>query len=139
MPGPLLIFYDADCSLCQHAKARLERIDRSNQLRFVPLQDPVVAEKLPDVPAYQLRQTMHVLRPDGQYFAGAAAFREVGQVISPASPAGLGLRLFAGLTRVPGVLDVAEWVYRKVAENRYKFRFNPTECTVCDIRGPHRH
>jgi predicted DCC family thiol-disulfide oxidoreductase YuxK len=114
--GPVL-FFDAECGLCNRCVRLLLRLDRRARLRFAPLQGPTAQAYLHDnglptdnfdsmvlVPDWAERdQGGHLLRTD----AVLAALREVG---------GIG-RVFSGLGVVP-----ANWrdpFYRAVARCRY--------------------
>lgn len=123
MPEPLIVLYDAHCSLCRAAKERLESADKSHRLRLVGLQEPWVAEHYPALTLEALRKRMHIICPGGRVLTGAAAYREIGRVISPYSFQGMLFKLYNLITRIPGMLPIAELVYEKISANRYRFRF----------------
>ncbi len=114
--GPVL-FFDAECGLCNRCVRLLLRLDRRARLRFAPLQGTTAQAYLRDhrlptddfdsmvlVPDWEGRaQGGHLLRTD----AALAALREVG---------GIG-RVLSGLRMVP-----AGWrdpFYRGIARCRY--------------------
>ena len=114
--GPVL-FFDAECGLCNRCVRLLLRLDRRARLRFAPLQGPTAQDYLRKhglptddfdsivlVPDWARRaQGGHLLRTD----AVLAALREVG---------GIG-RVFGWLRVLP-----AEWrdpFYRGIAYCRY--------------------
>lgn len=102
-----VLVYDDSCALCRRWVGRVKRWDRRDLVRLLPLQDPS-APQLTRRPRDALRQAAHLVRPDGAVFAGAAAARELFRYL----PLGwLGRAFFA----IPGVLPVAERVYRWIA------------------------
>jgi predicted DCC family thiol-disulfide oxidoreductase YuxK len=129
MNDRLTILYDSECSFCTTAVEELQKVDRTHQLNFVPLQDQKVKEQYPQLKIWELRVVMHVICPDGRIVKGAEAYREIGDVISIQTFRGKLLRLFAWAVRIPGALPVAEWVYRLIANNRY--RLTPSK-QVCE-------
>ncbi len=103
---PTLI-YDGSCGFCRKWVERARRWDRRKVVRILPLQDEDATE-LTGRPTVSLRQAIHLVRPDGVVFAGAAATREFCRYL----PGGWVVRA-AGA--IPGVMPVAERVYRYVA------------------------
>jgi len=74
---------------------------------MVPLQDEN-ATAVTGRPLGSLRRAVHLVRPDGAVFAGAAATREFCRYV----PGGWAVRAVGA---IPGVMPVAERVYRYVA------------------------
>ena len=105
-PAPTLI-YDASCGFCRRWAARLKRWDRRGRVRLLPLQDPA-APGLAQRRREELERAVHLVRPDGAVFAGAAAAREVLAYL----PGGSLLRAALAL---PGVMPLAERAYGWVA------------------------
>lgn len=125
-----VIFYDGECPICQRGKKILESVDHTGRFALVPLQSPLVPEKYPELSLEAMRKTMHILTSDGQVYTGAAAYREVGKVVSLRSVTGVMLRVYSWLVRLPGALMLAEKVYRLVAGNR--FQILPSVTGSCD-------
>jgi predicted DCC family thiol-disulfide oxidoreductase YuxK len=120
-PNPLIVLYDADCNLCQTAKHQLMAWDKTHRIDLIPLQDETVRERYPELPSpVTLKMVMHAISPDGRISAGASAYREIGRIISLRTLQGILLRLYSLMTLLPGVLPLAEIVYRQIAANRYK-------------------
>jgi predicted DCC family thiol-disulfide oxidoreductase YuxK len=118
--APSIIFYDSQCPICQRSKRLLESVDYTHQLNFIPAQDMGTVQRYPALKPEALLESMHVVNPEGEIHAGAAAYREIGRRISPRSLLGATLKAFSWITRLPGVLPIAEWVYTQVAKRRYK-------------------
>lgn len=117
IPGPVL-FFDAECGLCNRCVRLLLRIDRNRRLRFAPLQGPagqslLLAQGLPTddfdsmilVSDWSLRErSSYLLRTD----AALEALRVVGG----------GWRTIAWLRIIPAWLR--DSFYRVVARCRYR-------------------
>lgn len=76
-------------------------------MRFLALQDPAAPE-ITGRPRSALEQAVHLVRPDGAVFSGAAAARELLRYLPFGWPG-------RALLAIPGVLPVAERVYRWIA------------------------
>jgi predicted DCC family thiol-disulfide oxidoreductase YuxK len=106
------VVFDGACAFCRRWVARVQRLDRAGTIRFLPRQDPsapVVSNRSPK----DLSRAAHFVRGDGAVFAGAAAAREMWLHLP-------GANLVRLLTRVPGTMVFAEWLYGWIAR-----RFGP--------------
>ncbi len=110
---PVLI-YDAECRLCSASKEILSRWDRKGRIRFVPFQDPQAVVLAPDLPREGCLDAMRFVGADGRVQVGVDALR----ALLPALPLGRPLAL---LFLIPGIPALAWWIYRRVAENRYRW------------------
>jgi predicted DCC family thiol-disulfide oxidoreductase YuxK len=107
------VFYDADCSLCARAAARLSRLLERLGFQLVPLQTPGTAERL-GVTFETLLARMHLLTADGRCHAGADAFVEIARHARWARP-------LVAATRLPAVLPLLRRGYDWIAARRYCF------------------
>ena len=76
LPQVPVLIYDGRCGFCSRWVGRVRAWDRAAAVRYLPLQDAGA----PDVAGRQreaLQQALHLVRPDGVVFAGAAAAREL--------------------------------------------------------------
>ena len=107
---PLMIF-DGDCGFCRRWIARWQE-HTGDRVDYLPLQDPQLAERFPEIAREQLQQSVHFIEQDGRVSSGArAVFRALAQ-----AP---GKRWLWWLyNRVPGAAPVTELCYRQVARNR---------------------
>jgi lipase maturation factor 1 len=109
-PKPLMIF-DGDCQfcarwVCRWQKATAERVD------YLPYQDARLAEQFPELSHKHLKESVHLVEPDGTVFFGAeAALRALA-----ANPDKR--RWLAWYQRFPVFAGLAEWAYRFVAKYR---------------------
>jgi len=106
-----LVLYDGDCPLCVFQMRLLTWMDWFNVLALVPIKDPRAQEAAPNVQAEDLRAAIHVVTTDGRIFRGARCLRFVGMRLPLFVPVALFLW-------VPGVIQIAEIVYRWVSSNR---------------------
>lgn len=106
------LLYDQECSLCTFQMRVLTWLDWRHALRLLPLNDPEVARIAPDLSAEQLQEAIHCVTPAGRVYRGARALRFVGARLPLLWPV-------TAVLWFPGVIWVAEWVYRWVSRNRY--------------------
>ncbi len=121
MPRSLVVLYDAECRICQEGKTRLEKLDRTRRLEFLPLQAAGTRGRFQTLDAGELRRALHLLTEDGRVFTGALAFREIGRAVSPWSIQGALLKGYAAATRIPGAMFLAERIYRLIANHRHRW------------------
>lgn len=106
-PAKPTLVYDGSCGFCRQWVGRVQRWDRAGHIRYLAYQDHD-APKLTNRPREALAMAMHVVRPDGHVYAGAAAARELFRYL----PGGALPRLLLGL---PGAMPVAERLYAWIA------------------------
>ena len=106
---PHIVLYDPECPLCTFQMKVLSWLDWGNQLALVPLSDPV-AQKA-GIEAEDLQAAIHCLTAGGKIHRGARCIRFVGMRLPLLVPVALFLW-------IPGVVQVAEIIYRWVSENR---------------------
>jgi predicted DCC family thiol-disulfide oxidoreductase YuxK len=112
-PRPLMV-YDGDCHFCTLWVRRCQFIS-SDRVDYLPLQDPGVSLRFPDVPRDQFETAVQLIEPDGSVYGGAAAlFRCL--AYNPRRQRWFNIynrcQIFAGIT---------ECAYRIVARNRRTF------------------
>ena len=87
-------------------------LDWFDSLILVPVSSPKVAAIAPALSREQLLEAIHCVTPDGRIFRGARCIRHLSLRLPLLLP--LGLCLW-----IPGVIWVAEMVYRWVSRNRH--------------------
>jgi len=110
-PDRTTVIYDDLCPMCTFQMRAIRRLDWFGALDLLPASDPR-AEQLTGAAREDLLAAMHCVRPSGRMAKGARAVRMLGLRVPMLAP-------LAVLMWVPGVIWVAEWVYRRVANNRY--------------------
>jgi predicted DCC family thiol-disulfide oxidoreductase YuxK len=103
---PTLIF-DGECGFCRRWVRRLRRLDRTGDLRYLPLQESKATDAAA-CPRSQLRQAVHFVGSDGAVHAGASAVREAFRYLR-------GGGIVRAIFGVPGVMLLAERGYVWVA------------------------
>jgi predicted DCC family thiol-disulfide oxidoreductase YuxK len=114
---PVLI-YDSQCSFCSRWVGRVRAWDKEGAVWYLPLQDAratVISGRQLDA----LRRAVHLVRPDGVVYAGAAA----ATVLLGYLPGG---RIPRAILNVPAVQWVAARVYAWIAR-----RFGPVGGPTC--------
>jgi predicted DCC family thiol-disulfide oxidoreductase YuxK len=110
--NPQTVLYDDECSLCTFQMRLLSWLDWNNQLSLVPLSDPKAAQIAPQLTREDLQEAIHCITPEGRVYRGARALRFVGMRLPLLFPLTL-------LLWLPGVILVAEIVYKWISRNRY--------------------
>jgi predicted DCC family thiol-disulfide oxidoreductase YuxK len=128
LPDPLeapqadVVIWDGKCNFCRAQVERLRRLD-SGRLAYLSLHDVRVAELCPNLKHQQLMDQMWVITVGGEQYGGADA----GRYLSRKLPK---LWWLMPLLHIPGAMPLWRWVYRKIAERRYKLAGG-----VCDQDG----
>ncbi len=108
-PAQPLMIFDGDCGFCRRWIARWQQTT-GGLVEYLPLQDPRVAERFPELSREQLEQAVHFIARTGEVASGAEAVCRALAVRRPWA-----LRFYRG---VPGVAAVSEAAYRWVARHR---------------------
>ncbi len=106
-PGNPVLVFDDGCGFCRRWVGRLKRLDPDDRLELLPLQD-ARAPVLTGQEWHRLRRAVHLVRPDGAVFAGAAAARELFRYLR-------GGWMVRGILSIPGTMPVAERAYAWLA------------------------
>ncbi len=113
-PDADVVIYDGSCRLCRASAQALSRIDLRDQLAFLPLQDPVVTQRYPDLSQKELEQHVYVVDHHGGRHNGATAVRYLTGQLPALWP-------LAPLLHLPGSQPVWEWLYEQVSRRRHIF------------------
>ena len=128
--GRILLIMDAECALCSHAARRIARWDAVDRVRIAPVQSPLGAALLqhyglpPDDP-----DTWLVIQ-DGRAYGALAA---MGQLFPQLRP---WLRPMRALRWLPAGLQ--DWLYARIARNRYALFGKGDMCALPDPALRHR-
>src|SRR6202046_5723554 len=87
-------------------------MDWTNRLALLPLSDPKAAQIAPHLTREDLLEAIHCVTPQGRIYRGARAIRFVGLRLPLLVPVALFLW-------IPGVILIAEIIYRWVSRNRH--------------------
>ena len=108
------VLYDGECPMCIFQMKVLSWLDWSGALALVPLSDPRAQEIAPQLQREDLQEAIHCVTPDGCVYRGARAIRFVGMRLLLLVPVALFLW-------IPGVIVLAEIIYRWVSRHRQLF------------------
>ncbi|MBY0518702.1 MAG: DUF393 domain-containing protein [Bacteriovoracaceae bacterium] len=120
---PLLV-YDAQCPLCVRFKQGLERWDTTNRICYVPLENPDVFIKYPQLSFEACREKVHYLKEDGEILIGADVVSEL-------------IRHYPGVGKLAWLLETdvgkktVEFFYQKVESVRQKIKSDEEKCGTC--------
>lgn len=109
-----VVIYDGLCQFCTRQVKNLHRWDGKHRIAFISLHDPQISKWAIDLSHDQLMQQMYVVRPNGQRWGGAAAFRYLTRRLPK-------LWLLAPLLHIPGSLPFWQWGYDLIARQRYRW------------------
>lgn len=106
-----VLIFDGACPMCVRWMGRVRHWDENDAFEYVPLQDPDVPERFPDLDREAMEREMHLVGCHGEVWTGAAAVERILEIL----PKG---RWVSWLFKLPFARPIADRVYRKVAENR---------------------
>ena len=119
-PGADVLIYDGNCRICTAQIARLPWWDCQGHLAYLSLHDPAVAQRYPDLSHDALMRDMYIVDRHGNRHRGAAAFRYLTRRLRR-------LWWLAPVLYIPFSLPAWQWLYRQIADRRYRFG-TTTDC-----------
>ena len=117
-PGHDIVLYDGHCRLCLGAAKQLRRLLGEHGTELRSFREDGVLERFPNVTLARCENAIQYVRADGHVFEGAEA------VVRALGRRPLGRLLY--VYYVPGLRQVADWLYGLVA--RYRFRIAGRAC-----------
>ena len=106
------VLYDGECMFCTFQMRVITWLDWCNAIALVPIADPRAAEIAPGVAPEDLQEAMHCVTKSGRIHRGARCIRFISLRMPLAVPIAL-------LLWIPGVIYLAEFVYRQVSRRRH--------------------
>jgi predicted DCC family thiol-disulfide oxidoreductase YuxK len=106
-----IILYDGECPMCVFQMKVLSWLDWFGVLALMPLSDPRAQEIAPQLTREDLLEAIHCVTPQGRVYRGARAIRFVGMRLPLLVPVAL-------FMWIPGVILIAELIYKWVSHNR---------------------
>jgi predicted DCC family thiol-disulfide oxidoreductase YuxK len=113
-PKAEVVIYDGHCRICTGQIRRLARWDVNGSLAYLSLHDPLVAQRYPDLTHEALMRDMYLIDHRGRRHRGAEAVKYMTRRLPR-------LWWLAPLLHLPGTLPLWQWLYRQVANRRYRF------------------
>lgn len=121
----IYVLYDGQCPFCQGCIRLLRRLDWLGRLDYFDARHPeAFPPGLPPLDPARLMVEMHVVTATGQVLAGFRAVRYLAWYLPVGWPV-------APLLYLPGVPTLGQWLYLKVARNRYNLV--PCKDGVCSL------
>lgn len=119
------VLYDGTCPLCQRAVRQLRSLDWLGRLDYLDARHPEqFPADLPPLAPERLLEEMHVITPRGEVLPGFRGVRYLLWLL----PLGWPFVLFLYLPFVPAL---GQWLYLKIARNRYNLV--PCRDGVCTL------
>ncbi|MFV2066728.1 MAG: thiol-disulfide oxidoreductase DCC family protein [Pirellulales bacterium] len=130
-PRSEVVIYDGHCRICRGQIEKLSRWDRRGRLSYLSLHDPLVAQRYPDLTHERLMREMVVVDRGGRRHGGAEAIRYLSRRLPS-------LWWLMPLLHLPGTLPLWRFLYRQVANRRYRFGTTGPACSEgsCRLHGP---
>jgi predicted DCC family thiol-disulfide oxidoreductase YuxK len=127
-PGKYVLIYDGLCRFCTAGARRFVRWMGRVDVELLDLQRPGALERFPGLTHDDCMRAMQLVTPDGRVFRGAEAVARA-----------LATRRFLGaaayLYYVPGLRRLLDWLYARVAANRYRL-MGTCEGGTCALHLP---
>ncbi|HEY2761908.1 MAG TPA: DUF393 domain-containing protein [Pirellulales bacterium] len=120
-PESDVVIYDGDCKICTGQIRKLAWWDCQNKLSYLSLHDPQVAARYPDLTHDMLMKQMYVIDRQGHRHGGAEAIRYLSRRLRR-------LWWLMPILHIPGSLLLWQWLYRQVANRRYRFGTVNSQC-----------
>ncbi len=127
-PGADIVIYDGFCRFCYAQMRLLSRADLRGSLAFLSLHDERSNRLLPGWTFERKMSAMVVLDHDGRYHPGAAAMRYLSRRLPL-------LWWMALPLHIPGTMGLWQWLYRLVADVRYRFGRRDCDGGTCHLHG----
>jgi predicted DCC family thiol-disulfide oxidoreductase YuxK len=126
-PDADVVIYDGHCRICTAQIRKLAWWDCQGKLSYLSLHDPAVQERYPDLTHEMLMEQMYVVDRHGNRHGGAASIRYLSRRLRR-------LWWLAPLLHIPGSLPLWNWMYRQIANRRYKFgKLDDCDDGACQI------
>ena len=112
----ITVFYDGGCRVCDREICHYQKIADTAAITYVDISAPEFDAGKYDLSYDALMRKMHVIDAEGAVHVGVDAFRRLWQQLP-----GPHYHLLAALVGLPGVRQIAGFVYSLFARNRHHF------------------
>ena len=113
-PQADVVIFDGHCRICTGQIRRLARWDWGGRLAYLSLHDAEVTRRWPDLTHDALMQEIFIVDQGGRRHRGASALRYLSRRLPT-------LWWMAPVLHLPGTLNFWQWLYRQIAQRRYRF------------------
>ena len=118
--APSYLLFDGHCRLCTAGSRRMLRLARPGAVELLDFQEPGVLARFPGLSHAECMREMKLVTPGGRVFGGVEA------IVRVLATRGV-LGSWACLYYIPGLRQIADAAYVRVARNRYRF-LGRTDC-----------
>ena len=129
-PEADVVIYDGKCKICTSQVSKLPWWDCQGRLAYLSLHDPEVYRRFPDLKYERLMKEMVIVDRHGRRHWGVAAIRYLSRRLR---------RLWwaAPVLNFPFSLPLWKFLYRQIANRRYRFGKTSGECEdgTCSLHG----
>jgi predicted DCC family thiol-disulfide oxidoreductase YuxK len=112
-PGRYIVLYDGLCKFCQAGMNKLLALARPGAIQPVSFQEPGALEPFPGITLDDCLREMYLITPAGRVYRG---FEAAVQALATRRLLGC----LAYIYYVPGIRQLLNWVYARIAANRYR-------------------
>jgi predicted DCC family thiol-disulfide oxidoreductase YuxK len=128
LPDRLQVFFDGACPLCSREVRHYKKRDPHNTIEWIDIARPGFNASTFGLDSARVNEVMHARSPDGTVSTEVAAFVKVWEAL----PAAFFTTLLRYLLKIPGMMVVANFIYRRWAKNRYRLtgRCTPESCDL---------
>jgi predicted DCC family thiol-disulfide oxidoreductase YuxK len=144
-PARLQIFFDGACPLCSREVRHYKKRDPHHAIEWIDIAQPTFNAPSFGLDPARVNEVMHARSPDGTVSTEVAAFVKIWEALPPA----FFTTLLRYLLKIPGMMAIANFIYRRWAKNRYKLtgRCTPESCelppdksdSMDNIKSAHSH
>ena len=129
LPEADVVIFDGHCKFCRAQVERIAWWDGGSRLAFLSLHDPEVSRRYPDLTHEMLMRDMYIVDRAGRRHRGAAAFRYLSRRLRR-------LWWLAPVLHIPFTLPLWQFIYRQIADRRYRFgRLDTCDGDACAVHG----
>ncbi len=124
-PGRHVVLYDGHCKFCTAAAKRLAGRARQGTLALVSFQEPGALDPFPGLTHDACMRQMYLVTPDGRVYGG---FEAAVQALTTRPVLGWLARAYY----LPGLRQLCDWIYRRIAANRYRILGKAVAAGECE-------
>jgi predicted DCC family thiol-disulfide oxidoreductase YuxK len=120
-PPKYAVLYDGHCKFCTAQSKRLSALARPGSLEMLNFQEPGVLDRFPGLTHEACMQAMHLVTPTGRVYRG---FEAAVQAVATRPVLGL----LAYTYYLPGLRQLCDWFYDRLAASRYRLLGKTADC-----------
>jgi predicted DCC family thiol-disulfide oxidoreductase YuxK len=124
-PGRYVVLYDGQCKFCTAGAKQLAGLARRGTLELVSFQEPGALDRFPSLTHEACMRQMYLVTPAGRVYGG---FEAAVQALATRPV----LALLARAYNLPGVRQLCDLVYARIAANRYRIMGKAVAAGECD-------